>query len=50
MPLVLRPDLARNNAQFMERIVHLAREYGRALASPTEAGLILNIGKIQLSS
>lgn len=38
-----RGDLARNNAQFVERIVRLAREYGRPIASPAEARLILNV-------
>ena len=29
-------ELAKNNAQFVERIVRIAREYGRDIASPDE--------------
>ncbi|MBU2512893.1 3-keto-5-aminohexanoate cleavage protein [bacterium] len=35
--------LAKSNAQFVERIVRLASEYGREIASPTEARKILNL-------
>ena len=38
-----RGELARTNAQFVERIVRLAQEYGRPIASPVETRLILNI-------
>ncbi len=36
---------ARTNAQFVERIVRLAREYGREIASPDEARHILGLKK-----
>ena len=39
-----RGVLAKTNAQFVERIVRIAREYGREVASPDEARRILNIG------
>ena len=35
--------LARTNAQFVERIVRMAREYGREIATPQEARRILRI-------
>jgi 3-keto-5-aminohexanoate cleavage enzyme len=35
--------LARTNAQFVERIVRIAREYGREIATPQEARQILHI-------
>jgi 3-keto-5-aminohexanoate cleavage enzyme len=37
--------LARTNAQFVERITRIAREYGREIASPDEARAILDISK-----
>jgi 3-keto-5-aminohexanoate cleavage enzyme len=40
-----RGVLAKTNAQFVERIVRLAREYGREIATPDEARKILNIGQ-----
>jgi 3-keto-5-aminohexanoate cleavage enzyme len=36
--------LATSNAQFVERIVRIAREYGRDVASPDEARKILGLG------
>lgn len=38
-------ELAKDNAQFVERIVRLAKELGREIASPDEARKILNIPK-----
>ena len=38
-----RGELARNNAQFVERIVKLSAAYGRAVASPEEAREILGL-------
>jgi 3-keto-5-aminohexanoate cleavage enzyme len=35
--------LAETNAQFVERIVRIAREYGREVATPTEAREILSV-------
>ncbi len=35
--------LAKNNAQFVERIVRIAREYGREVATPREAREILGV-------
>ena len=35
--------LAETNAQFVERIVRIAREYGREIASPDEARGILSV-------
>jgi len=35
--------LARNNAQFVERIVRIAKEYGRKVATPEEARKILSL-------
>lgn len=37
--------LAKTNAQFVERIVRIAREYGREIASPDEARVILGLSK-----
>ncbi len=37
--------LATSNAQLVERIVRIAREYGRDVASPAEARQILGLGK-----
>ena len=36
-------ELAKSNAQFVERIVRIAREYGREIASPDEARRILGL-------
>ena len=36
-------ELAKSNAQFVERIVRIAREYGREVASPEEAREILRL-------
>ena len=38
-----RGELARTNAQFVERIVRLSQEYGRDVASPNEARQILGL-------
>lgn len=38
-----RGVLAKTNSQFVERIVRIAREYGREVASPNEARAILGI-------
>jgi len=38
-------ELARTNAQFVERIVRIAREYGRDVASPEEARALLGLRK-----
>jgi 3-keto-5-aminohexanoate cleavage enzyme len=38
-------QLATSNAQFVERIVRIAREYGREVATPTEARKILSLQK-----
>ena len=38
-----RGELAKSNAQFVERIVRIAREYGRDVATPTEARQILSL-------
>ena len=35
--------LAKTNAQFVERVVRIAREYGRDVASPDEARRILGL-------
>ena len=40
-----RGELAKNNAQFVERIVRIAREYGREVATPAEARRILSLRK-----
>jgi 3-keto-5-aminohexanoate cleavage enzyme len=40
-----RGVLAQSNAQFVERIVRLSREYGREVASPQEAREILGLKK-----
>lgn len=40
-----RGELARGNAQFVERIVRLTGELGREIASPAEAREILGIGR-----
>jgi 3-keto-5-aminohexanoate cleavage enzyme len=38
-----REELARTNAQFVERIVRISQEYGRGVASPQEAREILSL-------
>ncbi|MBW2204365.1 MAG: 3-keto-5-aminohexanoate cleavage protein [Deltaproteobacteria bacterium] len=40
-----RGVLAKTNSQFVERIVRIAREYGREVASPNEARAILGLQK-----
>ncbi len=40
-----RGELAKSNAQFVERIVHIAREYGREVGTPVEARQILGLRK-----
>jgi 3-keto-5-aminohexanoate cleavage enzyme len=40
-----RGVLAKTNAQFVERIVRISREYGREIASPDEARKILGLSK-----
>lgn len=40
-----RGELANSNAQFVERIVRIAREYGREVATPEEARRILGLRK-----
>jgi 3-keto-5-aminohexanoate cleavage enzyme len=40
-----RGMLAKSNADFVDRIVRIAREYGREVASPEEARLILGLRK-----
>lgn len=40
-----RAELAKTNAQFVERIVRIAREYGREVATPEEAREILRLHK-----
>jgi uncharacterized protein (DUF849 family) len=40
-----RGVLAASNAQFVERIVRIAREYGREIATPREARQILGLHK-----
>jgi 3-keto-5-aminohexanoate cleavage enzyme len=40
-----RGELAKSNAQFVERIVRIAREYGREVATPAEARGILALRK-----
>ena len=40
-----RGELAKTNAQFVERIVGIAREYGREVATPDEARAILGLKK-----
>jgi 3-keto-5-aminohexanoate cleavage enzyme len=37
--------LAKSNAQFVERIARVAREYGREIATPEEARQILHLRK-----
>jgi 3-keto-5-aminohexanoate cleavage enzyme len=37
--------LAKSNAQFVERIARIAREYGREIATPEEARQILRLRK-----
>jgi 3-keto-5-aminohexanoate cleavage enzyme len=37
--------LAKSNAQFVERIARIAREYGREIATPEEARQILHLRK-----
>ncbi len=39
-----RGVLARTNAQFVERIVRIAKEYGREIAAPNDARKILGLG------
>jgi 3-keto-5-aminohexanoate cleavage enzyme len=38
-------ELAKSNAQFVERIARIAREYGREIASPEEARKILGLSR-----
>jgi 3-keto-5-aminohexanoate cleavage enzyme len=38
-----RGELAKNNAQFVERIVRISREYGRDIATPKEARTMLSL-------
>ena len=40
-----RGELAKTNAQFVERIVRIATEYGREVATPEDARQILKLGK-----
>ncbi len=40
-----RGVLAKTNAQFVERIVRISREYGREIASPAEARAILGLSE-----
>jgi 3-keto-5-aminohexanoate cleavage enzyme len=40
-----RDELAKTNAQFVERIVRIAKEYGREVATPKEARKILGVKK-----
>jgi len=40
-----RGELAKTNAQFVERIVRIAREYGREVATPDEARALLGLRK-----
>jgi 3-keto-5-aminohexanoate cleavage enzyme len=40
-----RGELAKSNAQLVERVIRLAYEYGRPLASPNEARNILSLGE-----
>ncbi|MBW1817834.1 MAG: 3-keto-5-aminohexanoate cleavage protein, partial [Deltaproteobacteria bacterium] len=40
-----RGVLAKNNAVFVERIVRIAKEYGREVASPAEARTLLGLKK-----
>jgi len=35
--------LAKNNAELVERVVRIAREFGREVATPQEARRILNL-------
>jgi 3-keto-5-aminohexanoate cleavage enzyme len=38
-------ELAKNNAQFVERIVRISREYGREIASPDEVRKMLGLSR-----
>jgi 3-keto-5-aminohexanoate cleavage enzyme len=40
-----RGELAKTNAQFVERIIRITREYGREVATPEEAREILRLHK-----
>jgi 3-keto-5-aminohexanoate cleavage enzyme len=40
-----RGELAKTNAQFVERIVRITKEYGREVATPEDARRILRLGK-----
>jgi 3-keto-5-aminohexanoate cleavage enzyme len=40
-----RGEIAKTNAQFVERIIRIAKEYGREVATPEDARQILNLGK-----
>jgi 3-keto-5-aminohexanoate cleavage enzyme len=40
-----RGELVKKNAQFVERIVRIAEEYGRPVATPDEAREILSLQK-----
>ena len=37
--------LAKNNAQLVERVVRIAKEFGREIATPQDARKILNLQK-----
>jgi 3-keto-5-aminohexanoate cleavage enzyme len=41
----VRGELAKTNARFVERIVRIAKEYGREVATPDDAREILRQGK-----
>jgi len=45
-----RGELAKSNAQFVERIVRIAEAYGREVATPEEARQILNLRKTMSES
>ena len=45
-----RGVLAKTNAQFVERVVRISKEYGREIASPDEAGKILGLSREQKES
>ena len=38
-------ELAKSNAQLVERVVRLAKEFGREIATPDEARAILGLKK-----
>jgi len=45
-----RGELAKSNARFVERIVRIAEEYGRGVATPEDARRILNLRKTMSES